>query len=186
MSEAEKRKSHDRILDAAADLLREKGIETTSVSEVMQAAGMTHGGFYRHFPGKDDLVAAAFERAVDKVVSEMETAETDAEKQAARARYIDTYLSPRHVGDLRHGCPMAALGSELVRQDNGTAAQTAKAIDRVTALLQRDAADDSADAQLALLVGAVTLARLTRDEKRAAAILRSARSALLDPPPPAT
>ena len=58
MSEAEKQKSHRRILDAAARLFRERGIEATSVADVMKAAGMTHGGFYRHFDSKEDLVSA--------------------------------------------------------------------------------------------------------------------------------
>ncbi|WP_299691555.1 TetR/AcrR family transcriptional regulator [uncultured Tateyamaria sp.] len=178
LSEAEKRKSHARILDAAADLFRERGIETTSVSEVMQAAGMTHGGFYRHFKGKEALVAAGFERAVDTVVADMEQPETDAAKGAARDTYIDTYLSMGHVNDRRHGCPMAALGSELSRASGEPHARAADAVERVSALLRTEEADDMSDARLALLVGAVTLARLTDDDARAADILAAARTAI--------
>lgn len=178
MSDAEKRKSHDRILDAAAALFRDHGIETTSLAEVMKAAGMTHGGFYRHFSGKDDLVAAAFERAVDTVVADMEEASGADGKAAARAAYIDTYLSAGHVSDRRHGCPMAALGSELARAGAPAAGTTAAAVDRVTALLREEATDPAADASLALLVGSVTLARLVHDDTRAGEILASAKTAM--------
>ncbi|MGB0904935.1 MAG: TetR family transcriptional regulator, partial [Mangrovicoccus sp.] len=63
-SKAEKQKSHARILEAAAQVFREKGIEATSLADVMTAAGLTHGGFYRHFASKEALVAAAFHHAV--------------------------------------------------------------------------------------------------------------------------
>ena len=48
---------HRRILDVASRLFRDKGFEAVSVAEVMNAAGLTHGGFYGHFSSKDDLVA---------------------------------------------------------------------------------------------------------------------------------
>ena len=173
MSGAEKQKSHQRILDAAASLFRVQGIETTSVSEVMKAAGMTHGGFYRHFSGKDDLVAAAFERAVDCVVADMEHASTTEERRAAKDSYIDTYLSEEHVKNRQEGCPMAALGSELIRADEETVRKTTEAVERVTSLLQDDDADQFAYARLALLVGSVTLARLVQDEKLSQSMFRT-------------
>ena len=108
MSEAEKRKSHDRILDAASRLFRERGIEATSVSDVMKAAGLTHGGFYRHFGSKEELVGAAFRAAVEEVQSEL---------RAARQRYLALYLSTEHLCDRAHGCPLAALGAEVARLD---------------------------------------------------------------------
>ncbi|MEL6618022.1 MAG: helix-turn-helix domain-containing protein, partial [Pseudomonadota bacterium] len=76
MSADEKRQSHERILKAASRLFRERGIEATSVADVMKAAGLTHGGFYRHFSSKDALVAAAFGHAVDEVLSAVEAAPT--------------------------------------------------------------------------------------------------------------
>ncbi len=178
MSDAEKQKSHLRILDAAADLFRVQGIETTSLSEVMKAAGMTHGGFYRHFGGKDDLVGAAFQRAVDSVVADMEHAPTAELKSAAKTTYIDTYLSEEHVKNRQKGCPMAALGSELIRADEETSQKTAEAVERVASLLQNDETDQLAYARLALLVGSVTLARLVRDDEVSKSILASAKAAM--------
>ncbi|WP_298260249.1 TetR/AcrR family transcriptional regulator [uncultured Litoreibacter sp.] len=171
VSDAEKQKSHKRILEAAAGLFREKGIETTSVAEVMKAAGMTHGGFYRHFSGKDEMVSAAFDAAVDDAVADMEQGADGAARAAARADYIAKYLSQNHVENRNIGCPIAALGSELARSEGPVKQDTANAIDRVAELLEADATDQSGYARLALLVGAVTLARLTGDETQSKSIL---------------
>ena len=61
MSQAEKDKSHARIVASASRLLRERGIDGASVSDVMKDAGLTHGGFYKHFASKDELAETAFE-----------------------------------------------------------------------------------------------------------------------------
>ncbi len=48
-----------RIVRAAAREFREQGIVATGLADLMKAAGLTHGGFYKHFASKDQLVAAA-------------------------------------------------------------------------------------------------------------------------------
>ena len=99
MSEAEKQRSHSRIVDAAARLFRKRGIEATSVADVMKAAGMTHGGFYRHFASKADLVAAAFQHAVDDVVAKVEQADSPAGRAQVGCghRSSPVSLMERHV-----------------------------------------------------------------------------------------
>ena len=52
------------ILDAAGRLFRERGFEAVTVAEIMQAAGLTHGGFYGYFTSKDDLIAQALAEAL--------------------------------------------------------------------------------------------------------------------------
>ena len=183
VSEAEKRKSHKKIVDAAGELFRQNGIEATSVAAVMQAAGMTHGGFYRHFDDKEALVAAAFEHAVNGAVAGMVGARDEEARAAARAAYLEAYLSDAHVRELGRGCPMAALGSELSRGAGGAGASAATAVRRVGALLSEEGGageegNGSGYARLALLIGAVTLARLGRDEALGAEILDAARGAL--------
>ncbi len=175
VSDAEKQKSHQRILSAAAGVFREKGIETTSVAEVMNAAGMTHGGFYRHFADKDELVDAAFRTAVDVSIGALEAAD---DAQAARAAYVDTYLSDEHVENRAIGCPMAALGSELARTDGATKQSVSDAVGRVAALLESESDGDSGYAQLSMLIGAVTLARLVEDTAQSDTILKAAAAAI--------
>src|SRR5215218_4419874 len=110
-----------RILEAAGRLFRAKGFEAVTVAEVMQAAGLTHGGFYGHFGSKDDLIAQTLAYAL--------LAGEDRQRSRAEvdlARYAAGYLSPRHRDDLAGGCPTAGLGAETIRQSpEARAAMTA-------------------------------------------------------------
>ena len=65
-SQAAKAASHDRILDIAAARIRRGGIGSLAVAEIMQEAGLTHGGFYRHFDSREQLVAEAAQRALSQ------------------------------------------------------------------------------------------------------------------------
>lgn len=177
MSEAEKRKSHKRILDAASHLFRERGIEATSVSDVMQAAGLTHGGFYRHFKSKEALVADAFKAAVDEVQCDMLKAPDGKEHEAAREQYIARYLSSEHVDNHARGCPLAALGTEITRMDGAARSEASQAVESMARLLVEDSGDamDEGIATLALLLGSITLARLADTPELAEKILRSGK-----------
>jgi TetR/AcrR family transcriptional repressor of nem operon len=178
VSEAEKQKSHTRIVDAAAKLIREQGVETTSVADVMKSAGMTHGGFYRHFSNKDVLVSTAFKSAVDAVVLTMEAADDNAVLAKAREDYIKTYLSNDHVDDRANGCPLAALGGELARSEGAERQVASDTVGRVAGLLADTADKQSGYQKLAMLVGAVTLARLVDDAAERQEILDAAISAV--------
>ena len=65
-SQAAKAASHDRILDIAAALIRRDGVDSLSVAELMKEAGLTHGGFYRHFDSREHLVSEAAQRALSQ------------------------------------------------------------------------------------------------------------------------
>lgn len=176
VSEAEKQKSHNKILEAAARMLRTEGTEATSVSDVMQAAGLTHGGFYRHFKSKDDLVSAAFRKAVDDVLKDMEQAPGDTERNKARRDYIDTYLSKGHIDNRGEGCPLASLANDLGRGEDAARREGMAAVDRVSALLKTGDAAAQGTALLALMVGTVTLARLAENKKTIEAVLAAGRT----------
>src|SRR6201996_5326529 len=62
-SQKDKEKNHAEIVEIAAQKMRESGTATPGVAEIMQAAGLTHGGFYKHFDSRDDLIAEAVERS---------------------------------------------------------------------------------------------------------------------------
>ena len=179
MSEADKQRSHHRILEAAARLFRENGIETTSVADVMKAAGMTHGGFYRHFNAKEDLVAAAFRHAVDTVVSGIEQAASPDARVRERDVYVETYLSPSHVANRGRGCPLAAMAAELGRTGGGPRHEGAVATARMAGLLAEPNGDSSAQgrALMAVMMGAVTLARLAETDEDATQALDAGRIA---------
>lgn len=176
MSQADKQKSHERIIDAAARLFRRDGISATSVSDVMQAAGLTQGGFYRHFSTKEDLIAAAFERSADELLSKTE-GKTENQK---RADYIASYLSLGHVKNAGQGCPFAANGSEVNRLGDGVRSQASNAIERISTTLNgsEDKASDDGVATLAVLVGTITLARLAQSDAEATRIVEAGKVAI--------
>src|SRR5258707_367457 len=96
--------NRERIVDTASRLFREKGFDGVGVDAIMNAAGLTHGGFYGHFGSKDDLAAEAVTRALERSF----------EKQSRHTNLRDLvseYLSERHCADLANGCAVAALGA---------------------------------------------------------------------------
>ncbi len=180
MSDAEKQRSHNRILDAAAQLFRQNGIGSTSVADVMKTAGMTHGGFYRHFDSKEDLVAAAFRHAVDDVVSDLEKETSPRGRDRERENYIKKYLSQAHAKDGGQGCPLAAMGTELARTGGAPQQAGAAASARMAALLQKgsETGMEQGLASMALLLGAVTLARLAETVEDSDFALAAGRTGL--------
>jgi len=178
VSKEEKQRSHDRILDAASKLTREKGIDATSVADIMNLAGMTHGGFYRHFASKDELVASGFRHAVDEAIGDIEQAQPDEQRQEARQTYINRYLSPEHLQTKADGCPIASLASELIRKDGRTGSEGADAVKRVSSLLDDQESPVSGKVVLAMLVGSISLARLLETEEEAESLLAATRRAI--------
>jgi TetR/AcrR family transcriptional repressor of nem operon len=111
-----KAQNHEKILSMAARSIREHGGDSSGIGTVMKKAGLTKGGFYRHFASKDDLFVEAVARAFDEMGSGMlEVAKSAPEGQALRA-IIERYLSTLHANSPGMGCVFAALGPELARK----------------------------------------------------------------------
>ncbi len=162
-----------RILDVASTLFREKGFDAVSVSEVMKAAGLTHGGFYGHFGSKDDLVA----ETIGHVLSGGDDGGGD-----LRA-YLNAYLAPLHRDNAGLGCPTAGLASDIRHQTPAARAAMASGlrsqIERVMkALPEIDAADRrrAAIGTWAAMVGAVILARAIDDRTLSDEVLDEPRA----------
>src|SRR3954468_7115102 len=98
-SREEAAQTRKRIVTAASGEFRKNGIVATGLSDLMKAAGLTHGGFYKHFDSKDQLVAEACAEAVDASIERM---------SAAGPMAAATYLSPLHRDNPAEGCPLAA------------------------------------------------------------------------------
>ena len=103
-SKAQTAETRRRIVEIASEAFRRQGIEATGVAEIMAAAGLTHGGFYRHFSSKEELVAAAVAMSLEQLVLQSERA---AEQGAEAAlNHALEYLSPLSRDDveliLRH------------------------------------------------------------------------------------
>jgi len=170
VSQDEKDRSHRRIVEAAARLVRERGIEGTGVADVMAAAGLTHGGFYRHFDGKEALMAAALEEAFDQIVSDFDAPASCEQPAMALAGYELRYLSEGHVRNPGIGCPVAALAGEVARASGPVRKAFSTGVNRMIAGLARGLKGsegrrrDQATRRLAMMAGAVMIARATDDE----------------------
>jgi len=111
-----KAKNHEKIVSMAARSFRAHGGDSSGIGTVMKKAGLTKGGFYRHFKSKDDLFVEAVARALDETGKSMvEVARSAAAGEAVRAM-IERYLSVAHANSPGMGCVRAALGPELARK----------------------------------------------------------------------
>ena len=159
--------SKARILSAAAKMVRERGVDATSVADVMQAAGMTNGGFYRHFQSKDEMIAMAIRAAFDEIADRFDRQLRKNGTAAAIDAYVDEYLSERHLKHPGYGCPIAAVGTDAGRSRGVFAGEfvagTEEVIKRLSARPggSSRAASERTEAirRLAMLVGAVVIAR---------------------------
>jgi TetR/AcrR family transcriptional regulator, transcriptional repressor for nem operon len=186
-SREEKAASHERIVDIAATRIREAGTTAPSVAEIMQAAGLTHGGFYKHFDSRDDLVAAALDRTFAES-QEGAAAVLDGAEDPLAA-FVDWYVSAEHRDDPGSGCSVVALGGEIARAEARLRGAYTSQVRRYLAQLEqllgeRDPDTDAgpetrreAIALLSTLVGAVLVARAVDDPALSDEIIEDVRAA---------
>lgn len=176
-----KEKTRAAIVDAAAERIRSGGFDALGVASIMAEAGLTHGGFYAHFPSRDALLAAAVTRLFEKAC---ETVGRFEEKhgEAALDRYIDFYLSPRHRDDREHGCPIPALAGEALRAAPVVKAAYEAGLDRLAERLGRLMPKGGKCAGLALLgemAGVLSVSRAIGDARQSSELLAAKRKAIV-------
>jgi TetR/AcrR family transcriptional regulator, transcriptional repressor for nem operon len=178
-SSAEKAKTHKRIVSIASKKFREEGLAGVGIAELMKEAGLTVGGFYKHFDSRDDLVAEAvssafggWERRVDAAAS--------GGPSVSLAKLIDSYLNESHRDNPGTGCAFSALAPEIARSDKRTRAVTSEQvrndIQLIATLLpgeDKRTARSQAILTLSALVGAMSLARAVSDEALSREILET-------------
>jgi TetR/AcrR family transcriptional repressor of nem operon len=176
VSQAQAQQNRQQVVDAAARLFRERGVQGVSVAELMAAAGLTHGGFYKQFASKEALVTEATGQAFDHLSARLSALGDD--RDEARRTLIDYYLSPEHRDDPGDGCPTAGLATDMAREAPDSPARRIYA-DGVEAFGRRMAAEpgDEDLAAVCTLVGALLLARATSGDL-SERILRAARESL--------
>jgi TetR/AcrR family transcriptional regulator, transcriptional repressor for nem operon len=181
VSRAQADENRERIIDTAAQLFREKGFDGIGLNDLMQAAGLTRGGFYGHFESKQDLAAQACRRALEANAATLRD-----EAHADLAGFVDFYLSDTHCADPGSGCTLAALAGDVARQDAALRGVLREGVEHfVDALASRmagatDAARrEAALASLVTLVGAVVVARAVDSAELSAALRAAARQSVL-------
>jgi TetR/AcrR family transcriptional repressor of nem operon len=183
-SQADKEKHHDRIVAAAATMVRERGLDGIGVADLMKEAGLTHGGFYRHFDSREDLIDEAVERALGEGTKRVATVPKVPEKSRFRT-IVDGYLSIAHRNSPGSGCAVAALSSEARRGGKRVRQAYTRQVKLYISLLEeligghrRSVVRRDSVLVLSALVGAVAMARSVDNDQLSRDILSDTAEAL--------
>lgn len=177
---------HQKIVKGASRQLRKKGLNGPTVAALMKASGLTHGGFYKHFSSRDDLVVEAVEESLRELTQTLlEAAEHSGAKDAWKA-IVTTYLSRERCDRFDIGCPIAALAPDIARSAPGIKQRSSAAILKFRAELlpympgrTEEERQKNFLAILTSIVGAIVIARTMPDAQVREAILNSTRERLL-------
>jgi TetR/AcrR family transcriptional repressor of nem operon len=186
-SKAQKEKTHKRIVAIASKRFREKGLAGFGIAELMKEAGLTVGGFYKHFDSRDELVAEAVSAAFGTWQHQKEAAESGG-PPLSFAKLIDDYLSDVHRKHPGAGCAFRALAPEIARSGKRTRVLTSEQVSMDLELLvgllpgkDKRAARSRAILTFSALVGAMSLARAVSDEALSCEILKMVADLLKNP-----
>jgi TetR/AcrR family transcriptional repressor of nem operon len=185
-SKASKAVTHARLVEAAAARFKERGIDGISLSDLMKDLNLTHGGFYRHFDSRDELVTEALELALEQSGETMREHLFDAGKPDLSG-FVDFYLNEAHRSGRAGGCAVAALAGDAPRKSADVQTQFRRQIEWNLEALRGalspggTAADTRATAILVLsaLYGALMMARAVGDSPLSREILQAVRKRIV-------
>ena len=185
-SREHKQETHARIVRKASVRLREKGAHGVGVADLMKEAGLTHGGFYAHFPSREALVIEAFAYAMDRSTAQWRKMAEQTPREKRLATMVENYLTATHRDDPGNGCAVPALGADITRESPKTRrAFAAKLEDMIEMMadqvdgVPRRTARKQAAAALATMMGTMVLARITGNGDLSDDILAAGREAVL-------
>ena len=175
-----------KILNDASRRVRAEGLTGAGVAAVMRDTGLTHGGFYKHFESKEELllesVREAFREFADKLIVVAEQSRSETPWKAI----VKAYLSLEHCHHLEQGCPLSALAPEIARVDTGMRGQIltelVKYKDRMVPFMpgrQTQEKERNFFVIFSTMIGAIEIARMLPDRAAQERVLSSTREFLL-------
>jgi TetR/AcrR family transcriptional regulator, transcriptional repressor for nem operon len=177
---------HQKIVKDASRRIRNEGITGAAVSAVMQDAGLTHGGFYKHFGSKDELLMESLSAAFQEIADRLAHTAEQSQPETAWKAIVKTYLSLEYCDHLEYGCPLTALAPELARIDQAMKPwifeELKKYRSRMLPFMPGRRTADKERAFFAIfstMVGAVEIARMLPEPVMREKVLASARDLLL-------
>ncbi|MHA6788392.1 TetR/AcrR family transcriptional regulator [Pseudomonas bijieensis] len=187
VTKAQAQANREHIVKTASVLFRERGFDGVGVADLMAAAGFTHGGFYKHFGSKADLMAEA-------AASSLAQSLTDSSGLGVPG-FINLYVSRDHRDGRGDGCTLSALCGDAARQSPELKVTFASGVENTLAALERhyeagqDAPQETIRAKmldtLAHAVGAIMLSRACPDDSALAdEILEVCRARIIAALPP--
>jgi TetR/AcrR family transcriptional repressor of nem operon len=181
-----KAKIHRQIVKDASHRVRAEGVTGAAVTAVMRDAGLTHGGFYKHFGSKDELLIESLIVAFQETANSLADVGHKSPPETAWKAIINAYLSTKHCDHVEQGCPLAALASELRRTDkkmkNKIVAELTRYQNKLLPLMPGRRTADKESAFFVIfstMIGAIEIARMFPDADQRETVLASARDFLL-------
>jgi TetR/AcrR family transcriptional regulator, transcriptional repressor for nem operon len=181
-----KANTHRRIVKGASRQLRKKGLNGPAVSTLMKASGLTHGGFYKHFSSRDDLVVEAIEESLRELTETMVDAAGRSGSRSPWKSIIETYMSLERCDGADRGCPIAALAPDIARTRPAMKQRISSAIvkfreELIPFMPGRTSEERSSNFLMIMtsMVGAVAIARTMPELAVRQAILNTVRDRLL-------
>jgi TetR/AcrR family transcriptional regulator, transcriptional repressor for nem operon len=185
-SKVSKANTHARLVESAAARFKERGVDGISLADLMKDLELTHGGFYKHFTSRDELVTEALELALAQSGRTMRDRLFGGDKPDV-AGFVDFYLDESHRDGRAAGCAVAALVGDAPRKSAAVQAQFRKQIERNLETLGEALGPGSADESratalliLSALYGALTMARAVGDSPLSREVLRTVRKRILN------
>lgn len=181
-SQAEKAQNRERILAEAARQIREGGLESVSVAQLMKRVHLTHGGFYGHFESRSELISLALQRALAESRAAIRATKDPAEPPEFSSM-VGRYLSRTHRDSRHSGCAIAALATDVGRADASSREVMQERIEAFFDVARQALGQDDEDKAIfavCAMVGGLTLARVMTDPQRSDAVLRAVREQLLE------
>ena len=180
VSRTQAAENRQTVINVASRLFRDRGFDGIGLKDLMKAAGLTQGAFYKQFASKEDLAAQASKRALESA-SRRWLAAAAANPEDPLGAVAKFYLSPEHREAKMDGCPIVALGSDAARQGTDVKASFEAGIKTHLEVLGRliagtdgEQPNGEAIAILSTMVGALTLSRVVNDPDLARAFLDTA------------
>ncbi|GLH87695.1 MULTISPECIES: TetR/AcrR family transcriptional regulator [unclassified Bradyrhizobium] len=182
--------NREQIIETAARLLRQRGFDGIGVADIMKAAGLTHGGFYRNFASKDDLAVKAGERVIAETMALLKAGLAEQPPDPLRA-LVERYVSTAHRDNPGSGCILPALAADAARSDDpALRAVFTKAIQlyldqiaKLSSASPRCTGGRHPAAILSEMVGAVMLSRVIADAPLAEALMAAVVADIAGPSP---
>ena len=177
---------HQKIVKDASRRVRAEGLSGAAVAEVMRDTGLTHGGFYKHFESKDELVMESLREAFRDIGDKLVHAAEQSRSEAAWKAIVKSYLSLEYCDHAERGCPLPALAPELARVDETMRSRVlAELVNYRDRMLPFMPGRRTADKERAffvifsMMIGAVEIARMMPDRAAQEKVLSSTREFLL-------
>ncbi len=175
-----------KIVQDASRRVRAEGLSGAAVAAVMRDTGLTHGGFYKHFESKDDLLLESLHEAFREIGDTLTAAAKQSQPGAAWKAIVKTYLSREYCERVERGCPLTALAPEMARAGKHMRGEVFSELvqykDRMTPFMPGRRAADKERAFFAIfstMIGAVQIARMLPEGAAREKALESAREFLL-------